>query len=304
MRIRKGFTLIELLVVIAIIAILAAILFPVFAQAREKGRQTACLSNMRQIAQAIASYSSDYDGYYPRGIQGIGNVVYHLLDLIHPYVKGPGIYTCPSYPGPNGGMDWQTRLAHRQYRSAGNFRYFAYVPNYGLLNFDFCRSNVGYKRYSPPLSESAVPRPAETIAVVDGYWYYNAGSYYFEYWFKIDIWPRHSLGDNIVYADGHVKWSHHMGIPNGGPVLRRPSTATTCSLRSQNQFYYGFHYPPNFRNPARVPKTEAEFNTVDPHQNCFGDFFGIPETEIANVLNCSCGSGGNPYSPCSATAYE
>ncbi len=61
---RKGFTLIELLVVIAIIAILAAILFPVFARAREKARQTSCLSNMKQIALAITMYASDYDETY------------------------------------------------------------------------------------------------------------------------------------------------------------------------------------------------------------------------------------------------
>ncbi len=304
MSVRKGFTLIELLVVIAIIAILAAILFPVFAQAREKGRQTVCLSNLRQLSAAVLAYSTDYDGYYPRGVYGVGPVVYHLLDLIHPYVKGPDIYTCPSYPGPNGGMDWQARLAHRGYQSARNFRYFAYVPNYGLLNFDFCRSNVAYKRYSPPMSESAVPRPAETIAIVDGYWYYNAGTYWFEYWFKIDIWPRHTLGSNLVYADGHVKWSYHLGIPNGGRLISPPATRTSCPLRSQNQFYYGFHYPPGFNNPRRVPRTEAEFNTVNPHNNCFGDFFGIPETAIANVLNCQCGSANNLYPPCPNSAYE
>ena len=63
----SGFTLVELLVVIAIIAILAAILFPVFAQAREKARQTACLSNMKQIGTALAMYAQDYDEQYPSG---------------------------------------------------------------------------------------------------------------------------------------------------------------------------------------------------------------------------------------------
>src|SRR5678816_1355375 len=64
-RTRKGFTLIELLVVIAIIAILAAILFPVFARAREKGRQASCMSNLKQLGMALVQYSQDYDETHP-----------------------------------------------------------------------------------------------------------------------------------------------------------------------------------------------------------------------------------------------
>ena len=106
-----GFTLIELLVVIAIIAILAAILFPVFAQAREKARQTACLSNLKQIGTALRMYADDHDGSYPMFGKGggtpnpgnMGRSVYRRADdpqglpvLLDPYSKSKAIWICPS----------------------------------------------------------------------------------------------------------------------------------------------------------------------------------------------------------------
>lgn len=95
--VRKGFTLIELLVVIAIIAILAAILFPVFAKVREKARQTSCVSNMKQLGLAFTQYVQDNDETYPYGVlsynggasgEGWGGEIY-------PYVKSAGLYKCP-----------------------------------------------------------------------------------------------------------------------------------------------------------------------------------------------------------------
>ncbi len=108
MRQHYGFTLIELLVVIAIIAILAAILFPVYSRVREKGRQTSCLSNVRQLGTAIQQYVQDYDGqtplckYDPTGNIGSAakNLPFWGLELAQPYIKNRQIVQCPSDASP------------------------------------------------------------------------------------------------------------------------------------------------------------------------------------------------------------
>jgi prepilin-type N-terminal cleavage/methylation domain-containing protein/prepilin-type processing-associated H-X9-DG protein len=104
-RVRRsaGFTLIELLVVIAIIAILAAILFPVFAQARDKARQTACLNNEKQITLGILQYIQDYDEAFPvsvvnRSATPAAGTIIGWADAIQPYVKSIAVYQCPSEP--------------------------------------------------------------------------------------------------------------------------------------------------------------------------------------------------------------
>src|SRR5262249_13352058 len=97
---RRGFTLIELLVVIAIIAILAAILFPVFAQVREKARQSSCLSNQKQVALGVLMYAQDYDETFPQYDFTAPGVRIMWFSVIAPYLKANQIYKCPSLPRP------------------------------------------------------------------------------------------------------------------------------------------------------------------------------------------------------------
>ncbi len=102
----SGFTLIELLVVIAIIAILAAILFPVFAQAREKARQSACISNLNQIGKSLIMYQSDYDSMYPPSqLPSTGTPVVSWPTMVQPYIKNDQVFTCPSTTNEVSGVD-------------------------------------------------------------------------------------------------------------------------------------------------------------------------------------------------------
>ncbi len=170
-RPHSGFTLIELLVVIAIIAILAAILFPVFAQARDKARGIACISNEKQIGTAIIMYSSDYDENFPNyagfqarvtnpldpndnpngGSTGIGR--WPLWQLgIYPYTKSWDIYNCPNDP-------------YKKVTAADRYYYLSYGYNYGYLS-TFTSTSVGQQWLG--VSQAAILRPAQIIAVADG----------------------------------------------------------------------------------------------------------------------------------------
>lgn len=191
-----GFTLIELLVVIAIIAILAAILFPVFAQAREKARQTACLSNMKQMGTAAMMYVQDYDGTFfgarQTRIEGHTQASYPDLptdsivtwkNVIQPYIKNVDVFSCPSNPvgrptGPgragNGWGDDNTLNAEGYQAMPGKKMPMSYgynacvsswvpVSNFGSVNQGQWASeqNDG----APYVTDAALARPASTIMV-------------------------------------------------------------------------------------------------------------------------------------------
>jgi len=191
---RRGFTLIELLVVIAIIAILAAILFPVFARAREKARQTSCLNNLKQLALAVKSYLADSDDrFYSQWQAAVTvnqpyNFGYHRL---MPYIKNNQIWVCPNDNRANCAQDGSANWTSSWRQSYNhNTNVFGNMP--GTTN---------------PLSTTYIAYPAETPLLIDGKdrnqiwgrpWWASAVQTYCD--------PRHNEGANLCYVDGHAKW--------------------------------------------------------------------------------------------------
>lgn len=218
-----GFTLIELLVVIAIVGILSAILFPVFARARENARKATCQSNLKQISLAFKQYVQDYDETYPLGgsnISGAGlypyNPPYGWVDMLYPYAKNFGIWQCPSEPkaapAPNS-------------------------PSYSIGFSDYWYNNNIFPG-NRPVSEAAFASTSQTVVVGEGSSnalngstsrYINTGttdngnspstslctSVAFARIGNLSISTgddsreaavRHSEGFNVAFADGHVKW--------------------------------------------------------------------------------------------------
>jgi prepilin-type N-terminal cleavage/methylation domain-containing protein/prepilin-type processing-associated H-X9-DG protein len=212
----KGFTLIELLVVISIIAILASILFPVFARARENARRASCQSNMHQLALASLQYFDDYDGRMMRATFNNSASWSNNWDMIQPYLKSDQVLFCPSapsYTGAKGGP---------------------YATDYGFpVNWDGSnkfiavavrlRLNPGDTYYyssssfSSPLLTNDIPEPARTCLIGESRFYnsnYETKGYgeaVFDATRKYstvgpDVPDRHLEGSNYAYLDGHVKW--------------------------------------------------------------------------------------------------
>jgi prepilin-type N-terminal cleavage/methylation domain-containing protein/prepilin-type processing-associated H-X9-DG protein len=197
---KRGFTLIELLVVIAIIAILAAILFPVFARARDKANATACLSNLKQIVLSALMYVQDYDefmlfgsyrypdgGGYLNGPRGYSYIRWH--EVLIPYMKSDDVLKCESYK-------------FSRVRDPNSYGYNGYtlghIPLCALSGDCSRRSYVGIKI-------GDIPNPS--MIIMFGPRYCAAGdsvgralTYYY------CLPQAHNEGDNFAFCDGHAKW--------------------------------------------------------------------------------------------------
>lgn len=201
---RSAFTLIELLVVIAIIAILAAVLFPVFAQAREKARQTVCLSNMKQIGTAFYMYVQDYDERFPLDAHTTNEDTW--IFNLDPYTKNRQIYRCPSdrsanwFPLPKGD------LRRPRFTSYGTNMWMA-----PLYPGDTSTDTHGYSAIA------SITSPANTIYSAElkentiddhfhpPYWRQNSEQVY-EPAGKGLALDRHAQGANYFFCDGHARW--------------------------------------------------------------------------------------------------
>jgi prepilin-type N-terminal cleavage/methylation domain-containing protein/prepilin-type processing-associated H-X9-DG protein len=234
---RKGFTLIELLVVIAIIAILAAILFPVFAKAREKARAISCLSNEKQIGLGLIQYSQDYDEllakawYGPNGYGDSNPAIgtYKWMDAVQPYVKSQQLFHCPDFNDDLGTGATGNYVPYQQLGTAtgtttsDNKHYGSYAMNAAYWDGNYNDNGIS----SPGASSQGITsftlatlaHPATTAWIADG-----EGSYQFDWpntnppivTKSVRTWgsgnnqdgscgERHTDFVNIIWCDGHAK---------------------------------------------------------------------------------------------------
>lgn len=242
-RVRRAFTLIELLVVIAIIAILAAILFPVFAQAREKARQSTCTSNQKQVGIAVLQYVQDYDETFPssnfKSPTGVsGNSGYQLL--LDPYVKAGttagslvdkelSVWVCPNYKAFFPGTTAESRPSSSYAANRTLFPAFSHFETaHGVLSdIQYPSQRVLFAegegtRYYTDGNDTGVndgangtPIPAGTPGTGTGATLFDGNQGY------VFSRTRHSGGSAYLFADGHSKW-----FKAPGANLTKPGGAT------------------------------------------------------------------------------
>jgi len=227
---KRAFTLIELLVVIAIIAILAAILFPVFAKAREKARQTSCLSNERQLGTAILSYAQDYDETFPLKADPNNNAVanawgqYYFcnggtawgadavhatgaFNAINPYIKNLQLTACPSAE-PR--VNWYTQPpVNASGPSASNsYAYNGFAAAKRIAQPQEPAACIILMGWGSGGTDASFCNPFLTYPALGGTMYTGWGGVW------SDLLITHNGGDNFAFSDGHAKWLK-CGSPSG-----------------------------------------------------------------------------------------
>ncbi len=246
-----GFTLIELLVVIAIIAILAAILFPVFARARENARRASCQSNMKQIGLGILQYAQDYDERYPGGSRVTSGPAYPGIGwagMIFPYLKSAQIYKCPNETVTGSGVNVPVSY------SLGYVNTFATLPTIQapsitlqIIETTGAQANVSDPMESGSISYSSVDLSDNLVYASSGGAFGCCGSDAANKYTtgpvplsaamgggtrKNDAGARHFDGANYGFADGHVKWL-------------KPSAIRDRTVRQATDSTGGGYYAPN-----------------------------------------------------------
>ena len=246
---KNAFTLIELLVVIAIIALLAAILFPVFARARENARRSSCQSNLKQVGIGILQYTQDYDEKYPMysvsGGKGTPGSPYGWADAIQPYIKSEQLYQCPSDVTPPPTDD-------PTYTKPQNVGYCDYVYNVAIGSQP---QNTGTAATGSGAALAQIQSPTLCMMVMDGKKAPNANTALSDTSNNGSArmatrgsggeslagannlnTALHLSGCNLLFVDGHVKWCS--GKAGATTTLANVWNANTAFTTSGDQFSF------------------------------------------------------------------
>jgi len=209
---RRGFTLIELLVVIAIIAILAAILFPVFARAREAARATQCRSNLKQLGSAVMMYTQDFDEVLP--IERTVNPSMSLIQFLDPYIKSKAVWDCPSQN--------PTSKSSIAYNGERSYSYNTWaLSNQSLAAVQSVADTVCIADSTPNTWQGAwmLFRPSNGMrqdAVSGSTVATWGGTAATQGWTQCNFAERHSETGNVLWVDGHVKSMKYATLYAGG----------------------------------------------------------------------------------------